>query len=45
MLTSFHPTLRAGTAGALALVVALVTVGYHALRAALADPVRALRYE
>ena len=32
-------------AGVAALAVALVTVGYHAFRAASADPVRALRYE
>ena len=32
-------------AGITALAVALVTVGYHALRAAHADPVKALRYE
>jgi putative ABC transport system permease protein len=32
-------------AGALALLVALLTVGYQALRAASADPVHALRYE
>ncbi len=32
-------------AGVLALLVALATVGYHALRAAAADPVQALRYE
>ncbi|MDZ4699142.1 MAG: ABC transporter permease [Rhodothermales bacterium] len=32
-------------AGALAVVVALVAVAYQALRAALADPVRSLRYE
>jgi putative ABC transport system permease protein len=32
-------------AGALALVIALLTVSYQALKAALADPVRALRYE
>ena len=32
-------------AGALALGIALLTVSYQALKAALADPVRALRYE
>ena len=32
-------------AGLLALAIALLTVGYQALRAALADPVRSLRYE
>jgi putative ABC transport system permease protein len=32
-------------AGGLALGVALLTVGYQAIRAALADPVDALRYE
>jgi putative ABC transport system permease protein len=32
-------------AGALVLVVALATIGYHALRAATSDPVEALRYE
>jgi putative ABC transport system permease protein len=32
-------------AGGLALAVALLTVSYQALRAALADPVKALRYE
>ena len=32
-------------AGALALAVALLTVSYHALRAALTDPATALRYE
>ncbi len=32
-------------AGTLALVIALATVSYHALRAATADPVKALRYE
>jgi putative ABC transport system permease protein len=32
-------------AGGLALVVALATIGYHALRAATSDPVEALRYE
>ena len=32
-------------AGALALVIALATVSYHALRAATADPVKSLRYE
>jgi putative ABC transport system permease protein len=32
-------------AGLLALVIALATVSYHAIRAALADPVKSLRYE
>jgi putative ABC transport system permease protein len=32
-------------AGGLALGIALLTVGYQALRTALADPVRVLRYE
>ena len=32
-------------AGAIALLLATVTVGYHALRAATADPVESLRYE
>ena len=32
-------------AGSLALAIALATVGYQAVRAALADPVKALRYE
>ena len=32
-------------AGLLALAIALLTVGYQAVRAALADPVRSLRYE
>jgi putative ABC transport system permease protein len=32
-------------AGGLALGIALLTVSYHALRAALVDPVRSLRYE
>lgn len=32
-------------AGVLALVVALMTVGFHSVRAATADPVRSLRYE
>jgi putative ABC transport system permease protein len=32
-------------AGLVAVAVALATVGYHALRAALADPVKSLRYE
>lgn len=31
--------------GAVALLIALLTVGYHALRAALANPVEALRHE
>jgi putative ABC transport system permease protein len=32
-------------AGVLALVIALLTVGYQAIKAALANPVEALRYE
>ena len=32
-------------AGSLALAIALATVSYQAIRAALADPVKALRYE
>ena len=32
-------------AGSLALLVALATVSYHALRAATANPVKSLRYE
>lgn len=32
-------------AGTLALVVAVLAVGYHAVRAATADPVKSLRYE
>ena len=32
-------------AGSLALAIALATVSYHAIRAALADPVKSLRYE
>ena len=31
--------------GSLALAIALATVSYQAIRAALADPVKALRYE
>ena len=31
--------------GSLALVIALATVSYQAIKAALADPVKALRYE
>jgi putative ABC transport system permease protein len=31
--------------GCAALVIALMTVGYHAVRSALADPVKSLRYE
>ncbi len=33
------------TAGILALLVALLTIGYHSIRAATANPVEALRYE
>ncbi|MBN2411175.1 ABC transporter permease [candidate division KSB1 bacterium] len=33
------------TAGVLALCVALLTIGYHSIRAATANPVEALRYE
>jgi putative ABC transport system permease protein len=32
-------------AGALALMIAFLTVSYQAVRTALADPVRSLRYE
>ncbi len=32
-------------AGCAALVIALMTAGYHAVRSALADPVKSLRYE
>jgi putative ABC transport system permease protein len=32
-------------AGGIALLIALLTVSYHALKAALADPVKAIRYE
>jgi putative ABC transport system permease protein len=32
-------------AGLIAVVVALVTVGWHAIRAATANPVESLRYE
>jgi putative ABC transport system permease protein len=32
-------------AGALALLIALLTVSYQAVRAALSNPVKALRYE
>jgi putative ABC transport system permease protein len=32
-------------AGGMALLITLLTVGYQAVRAALADPVKALRYE
>ena len=32
-------------AGALALFIALITVSYHSVKAAVADPVKALRYE
>ena len=45
---AYHITLRGGffvMATVLVLVVALVTVGSHALRAALANPVKALRQE
>jgi putative ABC transport system permease protein len=31
--------------GGITMLIALLTVGYHALRAALANPVEALRYE
>jgi putative ABC transport system permease protein len=33
------------TAGAIALLVAFLAVGFHAFRAATADPIRALRAE
>jgi putative ABC transport system permease protein len=32
-------------AGALALLIAIITVSYHSVKAAVADPVKALRYE
>jgi putative ABC transport system permease protein len=32
-------------AGSLALAIALLTVSYHALRTAAANPVKSLRYE
>jgi putative ABC transport system permease protein len=32
-------------AGALALIVALLTIAYQTIRAALSDPVKSLRYE
>ena len=32
-------------AGALSLIIALLSISYHAIKAATADPVRALRYE
>jgi hypothetical protein len=32
-------------AGSLSLAIALLTVSYQAIRAALADPVQSLRYE
>jgi putative ABC transport system permease protein len=32
-------------AGALAFFIALITVSYHSVKAAVADPVKALRYE
>ena len=32
-------------AGGLALAIAMVTVSYQAIRAAMADPVKSLRYE
>ena len=34
-----------GLAGAGAMIIALVTVGYQAVRAASADPISSLRYE
>ena len=45
---AYHTDLRLWSfigAGALALGVALLTVSYQAIRAALADPVKSLRYE
>ncbi|MDX1545837.1 MAG: ABC transporter permease [Rhodothermales bacterium] len=45
---AYHTAPTAGAfllAGALALAVALITVSYQAVRAALADPVDSLRYE
>ena len=34
-----------GASGAIALVIALLTVSFHAIKAATANPVEALRYE
>ncbi|MFQ5568697.1 MAG: ABC transporter permease [Rhodothermales bacterium] len=45
---AYRVEMGAGTfllAGALALVIAWLTVSYHAIRAALTDPVESLRYE
>ena len=45
---AYHIDLSAGTfllAGALALLAALLAVSYQAVKAALADPVKSLRYE
>ena len=33
------------TAAATALIVALITVGFHTIRAAMANPVKSLQYE
>ena len=42
--TSLNPWLFVAS-GALALVIALVTVSSHAIKAATANPVESLRYE
>ncbi|HET6567649.1 MAG TPA: hypothetical protein VFG50_06770, partial [Rhodothermales bacterium] len=45
---AYHIKLGPGVfllAGVLALLIALATVSYQAVRAALADPVKSLRYE
>jgi ABC-type antimicrobial peptide transport system permease subunit len=44
----YRITMRPGVflaAGALSIVVALLTIAYLALKAALLDPVKAIRYE
>ena len=45
---AYHIELGSGTfvlAGALAFVIALLTVSHQSIKAALANPVKALRYE
>ena len=45
---AYHIEISPGlflVAGGLALVIALLTVSYQAIKAALADPVESLRYE